>query len=55
MIKRMTGFGRCDVQKENRKFTVELNSVIHSHLDVTTRLPKTLIFFDTSFLTILKS
>ena len=24
MIKSMTGFGRCEIQKESRKFTVEL-------------------------------
>ncbi|WP_369598146.1 YicC/YloC family endoribonuclease, partial [Enterococcus faecium] len=23
----MTGFGRCEIQKESRKFTVELKSV----------------------------
>ena len=23
MIKSMTGFGRCEIQKESRKFTVE--------------------------------
>ena len=27
MIKSMTGFGRCEIQKESRKFTVELKSV----------------------------
>ena len=26
MIKSMTGFGRCEIQKESRKFTVELKS-----------------------------
>lgn len=27
MIKSMTGFGRCEVQDESRKFTVEMKSV----------------------------
>ena len=34
MIKSMTGFGRCEIQKESRKFTVELKSVNHRYLDV---------------------
>ena len=29
MIKSMTGFGRCEVQDESRKFTVEMKSVNH--------------------------
>ena len=45
MIKSMTGFGRCEVQKENRKFTVELKSVNHRYLDVNIRMPKKLNFF----------
>ena len=28
MIKSMTGFGRCEIADEKRKFTVELKSVI---------------------------
>lgn len=44
MIKSMTGFGRCEVQKENRKFTVELKSVNHRYLDVNIRMPKKLNF-----------
>ena len=27
MIKSMTGFGRCEIMENNRKFTVELKSV----------------------------
>lgn len=33
MIKSMTGFGRCEIQKESRKFTVELKSVNHRYPD----------------------
>lgn len=55
MIKSMTGFGRCEVQKENRKFTVELKSVNHRYLDVNIRMPKKLNFFETSIRTLLKS
>ena len=40
MIRSMTGFGRCEVQKESRKFTVELKSVNHRYLDANIRMPK---------------
>lgn len=48
MIKSMTGFGRCEVLKDSRKFTVELKSVNHRYLDVNIRMPKKLNFFETS-------
>ena len=54
MIKSMTGFGRCEVQKENRKFTVELKSVNHRYLDVNIRMPKKLNFFETAIRSLLK-
>ncbi|RHR32346.1 YicC family protein [Clostridium sp. AF19-22AC] len=54
MIKSMTGFGRCEVLKEFRKFTVELKSVNHRYLDVNIRMPKKLNFFETSIRTLLK-
>lgn len=34
MIKSMTGFGRCEIQQDSKKFTVELKSVNHRYLDV---------------------
>lgn len=55
MIKSMTGFGRCEVQKESRKFTVELKSVNHRYLDVNIRMPKKLNFFETAIRTLLKT
>ena len=55
MIKSMTGFGRCEVQKESRKFTVELKGVNHRYLDVNIRMPKKLNFFETAIRTLLKS
>lgn len=54
MIKSMTGFGRCEVLKESRKFTVELKSVNHRYLDVNIRMPKKLNFFETSIRALLK-
>ena len=55
MIKSMTGFGRSEVLKDSRKFTVELKSVNHRYLDVNIRMPKKLNFFETSIRTLLKS
>lgn len=55
MIKSMTGFGRCEILTESRKFTVELKSVNHRYLDVNIRMPKKLNFFETSIRTLLKS
>lgn len=55
MIKSMTGFGRCEIQKESRRFTVELKSVNHRYLDVNIRMPKKLNFFETAIRTLLKS
>ena len=55
MIKSMTGFGRCEVLKDSRKFTVELKSVNHRYRDVNIRMPKKLNFFETSIRTLLKS
>lgn len=55
MIKSMTGFGRCEILKDSRKFTVELKSVNHRYLDVNIRMPKKLNFFETSIRTLLKS
>ena len=55
MIKSMTGFGRCEVQKDSRKFTVELKIVNHRYLDVNIRMPKKLNFFETAIRNLLKS
>ena len=44
MIKSMTGFGRCEIADEKRKFTVELKSVNHRYLDVNMKMPKKLNF-----------
>ena len=51
----MTGFGRCEVQREARKFTVELKGVNHRYLDINIRMPKKLNFFESAIRTLLKS
>ena len=45
MIKSMTGFGRCELARNDRKFTVEIKSVNHRYMDVTIKMPKKLNFF----------
>lgn len=48
MIKSMTGFGRCEIAENDRKFTVEMKSVNHRYLDVNIKMPKKLNFFESS-------
>ena len=55
MIKSMTGFGRCEVAENNRKFTVEMKSVNHRYLDVNMKMPKKLNFFESSIRNELKN
>lgn len=50
----MTGFGRCEVSENNRKFTVEMKSVNHRYLDVNIKMPKKLNFFEAAIRTLLK-
>lgn len=55
MIKSMTGFGRCEVAENNRKFTVEIKSVNHRYLDVNIKMPKKLNFFESAIRAELKN
>lgn len=55
MIKSMTGFGRCEITENNRKFTVEMKSVNHRYLDVNMKIPKKLSFFEAAIRNELKS
>ena len=48
MIKSMTGFGRCEISADSRKFTVEMKGVNHRYLDVSIRMPKKLNYFETA-------
>ena len=55
MIKSMTGFGRCEVTENNRKFTVEMKAVNHRYLDMNIKMPKPLNFFESAIRTELKN
>lgn len=55
MIRSMTGFGRCEIAENNRKFTVEMKSVNHRYLDVNIKMPKKLNFFEAAIRNELKN
>lgn len=55
MIKSMTGFGRCEIQEEDRKISVEMKSVNHRYLDVNIKMPKKLNFFEAAIRNELKN
>ncbi|MCM1386694.1 MAG: YicC family protein [Bacillus sp. (in: Bacteria)] len=55
MIKSMTGFGRSELVREDRKITVEMKSVNHRYLDVTIKMPKKLNFFEAAIRSELKN
>ena len=55
MIKSMTGFGRSELVKEDRKITVEMKSVNHRYLDVNMKMPKKLNFFEVAIRNELKN
>lgn len=54
MIKSMTGFGRCEVMENNRKFTVELKSVNHRYLDISIKMPKKFGIFENAIRSLMK-
>ena len=46
MLKSMTGFGRFEASKDDRKVVVEMKSVNHRYLELGIKLPKKLIFLE---------
>ncbi len=55
MIRSMTGFGRYEISKNNRKITVEIKSVNHRYLDMNIRMPKKLYSFEANIRNVIKS
>lgn len=51
----MTGFGRCEIARGERKITVEMKSVNHRYLDVSIKMPKKLNFFEAAIRNELKN
>ena len=54
MIKSMTGFGRCEIVKGNRKISVEIKSVNHRYLEAGIKMPKKLNVFESRMRDLLK-
>lgn len=54
MIKSMTGFGRCEIARGERKISVEMKSVNHRYLDVNIKMPKKLNYFEAAIRSRLK-
>lgn len=54
MVKSMTGFGRCEIEQDNRKFTVEMKAVNHRYLDLNIKMPKKLNFFESAIRNLMK-
>lgn len=54
MLKSMTGFGRCEIDTEERKLSVELKSVNHRYLEISMKMPKKLSFFEAGIRNVLK-
>ena len=54
MIKSMTGFGRSEIVKGNRKISVEIKSVTHRYLEAGIKMPKKLNVFESRMRDLLK-
>lgn len=54
MIKSMTGFGRSEIVKGNRKISVEIKSVNHRYLEAGIKIPKKLNVFESRMRDLLK-
>ena len=54
MLKSMTGFGRCEIARIERKITVEMKAVNHRYCDISIKMPKKLSFFEAGIRNVLK-
>lgn len=54
MLKSMTGFGRYELDNEERKLIVEMKSVNHRYLELSIKMPKKLSFFESAIRNVLK-
>ena len=46
MIKSMTGYGKANLEKEKRKYQIEIKSVNHRYLDINIKMPRTLSYLE---------
>ncbi len=54
MLKSMTGFGRSEIAKIDRKITVEMKAVNHRYCEISIKMPKKLGFFEAGIRNLLK-
>jgi len=54
MVKSMTGFGRHEIEENNRRFTVEIKAVNHRYLDLNMKMPKKLNSFEAAIRNVVK-
>ena len=54
MIKSMTGFGRYEIEEDNKRILVEMKAVNHRYFDVNMKMPKKLNFFESAIRAVLK-
>lgn len=54
MLKSMTGFGRSEIVRPERKISVEIKAVNHRYCDISIKLPKKISFFEVAIRNLLK-
>ncbi len=54
MIKSMTGYGRCEIEQDGRKVTVEISSVNHRYCDLNIRMPRSFVKLEEKIREIIK-
>lgn len=55
MLYSMTGYGRCELEENNRKISVEISTVNHRYCDINIRMPRTLIALEESVKKLIKN
>ncbi len=55
MIRSLTAFGRAEVEENGQRYSVEVRSVNNRFLDISTRVPRTLLSLDADIRSIVKS
>ena len=55
MIYSMTGYGRCEVEENARKVSVEISAVNHRYLDLNIRMPRMLMHLEENVRNIIKN
>ena len=46
MIKSMTGYGKASLDKDSRKYQIEMKSVNHRYLDISVKMPRALSYLE---------